>query len=310
MRHHKPGRMEVVAGKSAASSEKKHSLFNRSSPRSFCTVLIQALFFIVCGTFVIKYHKWESLILSSTSAAQQAKHPPEFFIQRKVCQSALHLVNDNDSFASIQNAYKELHSFHNEGGSLTALTQYLTANIDNTFKIHGMKFTPKEVSTDKQASTRSIVAQVKEALVANDRKNRGGYDQRQLPGQIAPSDNKELLHEGRIIEVIEPWDKARWEVGLGPIFPKVCKSVDVIKAKTKGISYEDKFMCSYNSLMVNTTDKEVSSKDEDGNECDMISIGSNGQWGFEENVVASTKCVTHTFDCTISNPNKPSKESI
>ena len=42
----------------------------------------------------------------------------------------------------------------------------------------------------------------------------------------------------------------------------------------------------------------------------MISIGSNGQWGFEETVVANTKCITHTFDCTVQDPKKPNVDAI
>ena len=35
-------------------------------------------------------------------------------------------------------------------------------------------------------------------------------------------------------------------------------------------------------------------------QCDIISIGSNGEWGFETLITNVTKCHTHTFDCTIS----------
>ena len=36
--------------------------------------------------------------------------------------------------------------------------------------------------------------------------------------------------------------------------------------------------------------------------CHIFSIGSNDQWGFEEEVVKKMpRCVTHTFDCTLKN---------
>lgn len=44
--------------------------------------------------------------------------------------------------------------------------------------------------------------------------------------------------------------------------------------------------------------------------CQMISIGSNGEWGFENSVIASTDCVVHTFDCTVLRPSKPVTDSI
>ena len=33
--------------------------------------------------------------------------------------------------------------------------------------------------------------------------------------------------------------------------------------------------------------------------CLVISIGSNGEWEFEEDVVRKTRCTVHTFDCTV-----------
>ena len=33
--------------------------------------------------------------------------------------------------------------------------------------------------------------------------------------------------------------------------------------------------------------------------CVVISIGSNGEWEFEEDVVRKTRCTVHTFDCTV-----------
>jgi hypothetical protein len=260
------------------------------------------------------------LLMSSTTPLQHNDSPDFLIHHRKVLyKSTFDLINADDKFASIRKAYQELNSFHNEGGSLTAITQYLTDNIDSTFKIHGMTFKPTKQSspsTENTAAAPSISTAVKEALVANDQMMRGGYDQRQLPGAIVPNNNKQLLHKGRTIEVLEPWDGTRWEVGLGPISPKVCKSLDVIRSKSKGSSYDDKFMCSYTSLVVNTTTGTQIKKANDNSatttmqQCNMISIGSNGQWGFEENIIMNTNCVTHTFDCTVTNPRKPSSDSI
>lgn len=41
--------------------------------------------------------------------------------------------------------------------------------------------------------------------------------------------------------------------------------------------------------------------------CDIISVGSNGLWGFEEAIFAKTACRVHTFDCT---GNFPAPHSI
>ena len=52
----------------------------------------------------------------------------------------------------------------------------------------------------------------------------------------------------------------------------------------------------------------------DQEECNIFSIGSNDQWGFENEVVQRLPgCVTHTFDCTLPNnrpQRKPNSDSI
>ena len=39
--------------------------------------------------------------------------------------------------------------------------------------------------------------------------------------------------------------------------------------------------------------------------CTIVSIGSNGQWDFEQDVYEKTKCWVHTFDCTVGPNVKP-----
>lgn len=39
--------------------------------------------------------------------------------------------------------------------------------------------------------------------------------------------------------------------------------------------------------------------------CVVISIGSNGEWEFEEDVVGRTRCTVHTFDCTVPASTAP-----
>jgi hypothetical protein len=41
------------------------------------------------------------------------------------------------------------------------------------------------------------------------------------------------------------------------------------------------------------------------NECIVISIGSNNEWGFEEAIFHSTKCTIHTLDCTMAENSQP-----
>ena len=48
-----------------------------------------------------------------------------------------------------------------------------------------------------------------------------------------------------------------------------------------------------------------------GEECNILSIGSNKQWAFEKEIISRTKCNTHTFDCTTADdPQKPEENRI
>jgi hypothetical protein len=41
------------------------------------------------------------------------------------------------------------------------------------------------------------------------------------------------------------------------------------------------------------------------NDCTIISLGSNNEWGFEEEIFKRTSCKVHTFDCTVANNVEP-----
>jgi hypothetical protein len=57
-------------------------------------------------------------------------------------------------------------------------------------------------------------------------------------------------------------------------------------------------------------DKGGSNKSID-DDCNIISIGGNGEWGFEKvAVVESNQCKTHTFHCTVKDPKKTANENI
>jgi hypothetical protein len=43
-------------------------------------------------------------------------------------------------------------------------------------------------------------------------------------------------------------------------------------------------------------------------DCVVISIGCNGQWAFEEDIVAKTNCTVYTFDCTVPEHTAPPLE--
>lgn len=227
--------------------------------------------------------------------------------KRKLCPSTVSLLDTQNNYRALRDAFREAEFFHNGGGNIKSIERYLNRNIDKTFERLGLEFV---ASSGESPSKESISATVRELLKNNDPANRGGYNQRSLPGKFISSTtmHKKILNK-RTIDVLEPHDSTRWIAGLGPIANKICKSIDTIAAKDGKKSYEDKFMCSFDELLV--TNKATKGAEITGNftmeACEIMSIGSNGQWGFENNIHRTTKCITRTFDCTTKNNPKKTK---
>eukprot|EP00559_Dactyliosolen_fragilissimus_P002512 CAMPEP_0184866304 /NCGR_PEP_ID=MMETSP0580-20130426/21786_1 /TAXON_ID=1118495 /ORGANISM="Dactyliosolen fragilissimus" /LENGTH=291 /DNA_ID=CAMNT_0027365925 /DNA_START=238 /DNA_END=1110 /DNA_ORIENTATION=- len=205
--------------------------------------------------------------------------------------------------ATLTSTYLKAENFHNGGGNMKTIDKYLNEQMDKTFEMLNIKFKPQDSHVELN-KTESITDKLLELYKTNDIHKRGGYDQRKPPGLFETS-NTAYLPERDRLDVIEPSNTLdRWIAGLGPIFEGVCESVDRIGSEKR--SYEDKFMCSFEKLWANTDDAGGGQK----GLCEMISIGSNGQWGFEETITKITNCTTHTFDCTVQNSHKPDNDSI
>ena len=156
----------------------------------------------------------------------------------------------------------------------------------------GLKFNDKNGFTVPDNVT--IADFVHNLLKENDIHHRGGYDQRVLPGRFGPK--HPALIEERIVNVMESNSLNKWKAAIGPVGP-ICKNIDRIQTR-KQKHYEDKFMCSFYNLNVSS-------------DCNIMSIGSNDQWGFETKLVSTTGCHTHTFDCTMAKAlKKPDLDSV
>lgn len=74
-------------------------------------------------------------------------------------------------------------------------------------------------------------------------------------------------------------------------------------------SYEGKNLC-----LAATQEQKEQPQSTVGDECNILSIGSNDQWGFEIDVMEKLSgCVTHTFDCTLKDntpKQKPQNDNI
>lgn len=234
--------------------------------------------------------------------------PPAEFIasKRPLCQDTKHLFHNMTTLTS---AYTQAEKFHNGGGNLKVIETYLNRQVDKTYKMLGITFTPEAAANSESPRSlgpnEPISGKVLELMKRKDVHKRGGYDQRQFPGQFLTQNtnyyNTRGMRARSRLDVIEPFHTDRWVAGLGPTFD-VCKSVEKIGGRAKP-HYEDKFMCSFGEFSA-PTEKHEQKK------CNMISIGSNGEWGFEQTVAKMTNCATHTFDCTVQDPRKPNVDSI
>eukprot|EP00980_Cylindrotheca_fusiformis_P003729 scaffold825_cov147-Cylindrotheca_fusiformis.AAC.4 len=238
---------------------------------------------------------------TSSRGLHRTKGADSAFGKRYICPSAESILQQNASI--IRDAYKAAEAYHNGGGNFKAIENYLNSYMDITLKKMDFEFFPDpELETDSKSE--SVVKTVIDLQRKKDTTGRGGYNQRFLPGYFRKKTGGKRIPDLRIDVIEPPKKRVRWEVGLGPIANTVCKSMDRIRS-SQGKSYDDKFMCSYREMTENA-DSKVAKK----SSCSMISIGSNGQWGFEEKVVRATDCKTHTFDCTVSNPRKPRNANI
>lgn len=79
------------------------------------------------------------------------------------------------------------------------------------------------------------------------------------------------------------WDHMRFDM-LGPVGP-LCPT----PLERYGKGDDEKRACGLSSQ----------------NPCEVLSIGSNGRWDFEEALFALTQCRVHTFDCTTPNTTQP-----
>jgi len=223
----------------------------------------------------------------------------------KICPSALNIfANKSELELAIQ---KNVH-FHQHGGNLHSIEQYLNSHMQSTLNRLGVEYSPKD---DLNKPVPNAIEHLNEYYKKN-QVARGGYGQ-PLPGKLSsPSSNNKIfrsaLFEKRWINVIEPSTSQRFFVGIGPVGPNCSETVSFSKG-----TYEEKSLCVETKSQSHDNgrgERNDNDDDVDNMECHIVSIGSNDQWGFEEEVMKTPQlrgCVTHTFDCTLQN-NKPKRK--
>jgi hypothetical protein len=200
------------------------------------------------------------------------------------CQAALSYF----TLESLEEAIQKALDFHVRGGNLKSVQVFKDRSIDGTLEKLAIQFIPDE---KKEKPAKDVTTYLSQYYGSHfDR--RGGYG-RPLPGKFSQEDNK-MLNEKRWFDVTEPFGgRQKWDAGIGPIGP-ACSLVRLGPAG-KDRTYVDgtKYVCQEMNASSVTTTAALE-------HCDVLSVGGNDNWKFEQAVREEMGCVTHTFDCNTS----------
>jgi Methyltransferase domain len=224
------------------------------------------------------------------SPVQRLLHEMKAFApQHSACPS----LSSYFEMTALQLKTEENIDFHQRGGNLKSVQNFLDGAIDTTLDKHDIKFIPQ----GETQGVRKASQHLKQFYQTNPSKRRG-YGEA-LPGKYS-DENPKIVYEKRYIDVIEPRKRQdKWDASLGPIGPN-CKNL----VELGGVDGMDgnKFICL----------PENQSSSQHG-ECHVISVGGNDSWTFEEAIVKELGCTTYTFDCTLPNgkpQHKPDNDKI
>jgi hypothetical protein len=200
----------------------------------------------------------------------------------KICPHTLWMLKADE--LTIRAAIERSKDFHERGGSLKSIQDYLNRYIDQTYNHLGLKFKPK--GQDEPMPP----AKWLQDYVQNHTLPRNGYNNN-LPGGFDEGVNLHLLggrevlggrpkaNQKRVTNILEPFSGERFQVAMGPMGPE-CTGLSAVNEKVTCQGWDH-----------NETD--------DGS-CHVFSIGGNNEWAFEELVIKqSPHCIVHTFDCTL-----------
>jgi hypothetical protein len=203
--------------------------------------------------------------------------------------------------SSVHDAIHAADDFHVNGGSLKAVQEYLDRQIPLTLDRLEISYDPTEKSQNNNVPVDEYLRQ----YFATHDVPRGGYGQ-PLPLTFSSKSNskhlQKTLHrdrkQHRWIDVMENWHHDRFQVAVGPALPP-CPHL----AKFSEGTYEAKNFC-----IPDLATQESGHSEDDNSDCHIFSIGSNDQWGFEEEILQKLPgCHVHTFDCTLKD-NSPLKK--
>jgi hypothetical protein len=213
------------------------------------------------------------------------------------CQAALSYFTQESLEVAIQKAL----DFHVKGGNLKSVQLFKDRAIDGTLEKLALQFIPDE---KKEEPTKEVTAYLRQ-YYGSHYDSRGGYG-RPLPGKYSTEDHK-MLSGSRWIDVTEPGEgRLKWDAGIGPIGPKC--SLGRLGPPGKDRDGGTKFVCQ--EMHANSV---ATTNDAAHEHCDVLSVGGNDNWKFEQAVRKEMGCVTHTFDCTLPSGkprHKPNDDNV
>ena len=248
-------------------------------------------------------------VMSESSSVQEASDDAGGTTSNSsICPAALKLFDHK----SLEEMIQKAHYFHQQGGNLISIGRFMDRATENTVDKLDLKFEFKDKTFSDENEGGGAIENLHKYFKTRD-VPRGGYGQ-PLPGNYVGLNARAEgpLYEQRYLNVIEPDTAERFKVAIGKVGPKCLHEIHFAKD-----SYEGKVFCvppdhhkALGSNIRGSSEKNFSEEEE----CNIFSVGSNDQWGFEEEVVKELpECVTHTFDCTLKDnaPRlKPASDSV
>jgi len=219
-----------------------------------------------------------------------------------ICPHAVHLFDQTKN--DVKEAIEKAKDFHQRGGSLVSIENYLDSHMQSTvtkLKL-GFEYNEKDKDSTNPEPTK-VIESLNQYYQTHDVK-RGGYGQ-PLPGKWTgqSAEKNGPLFLQRWINVIEPDTAERYRVAIGNIGPECMELIHFAEN-----TYEEKLICVPPAKMNDPVQHEKI------DDCHFFSVGSNDQWGFEQEVLQKLpNCVTHTFDCTLANNTprrKPNSDNV
>ena len=133
-----------------------------------------------------------------------------------VCPSAVRLFSN---VTELKIVIEKQTRFHQRGGNLASVEEYLDGHMQNTLDRLDIQFLP---NGNQNTRTKNSISYLRDYYSKNKVK-RGGYGQ-PLPGKLVGENAKKGLFENRWIDVLEPSTSERYKVSVGPVGP-ICSNL-------------------------------------------------------------------------------------